>query len=173
MTDRKETKLEFKLTRSHKSDLVSYIKTHKNHFPELIKLAISEKQPYSWRAAWLLWSCIGKNDYRIRKHIKKIIEVLPNRQDNQQRELLLVLQRMELNLENELRLFDLCFKIWNTTVKNPSLRYNALKTMILISRKHPDLASEMKYCTDPPYIDNLTAHLKKSILQLTASNHGQ
>ena len=40
-------------------------------FEEIIKLAIVDKQPYSWRAAWLLWSCMDKNDQRIHKYIKK------------------------------------------------------------------------------------------------------
>ena len=40
---------------------------------ELIELAISDKQPYSWRPAWLLWSCMDENDQRVQKHIPDII----------------------------------------------------------------------------------------------------
>ncbi len=73
MTRQKESSLEYILTNSHKDDLIVYIKTHPNKFNELIKLSISDKQPYAWRAAWLLWSCMDKNDRRIHKHIKNII----------------------------------------------------------------------------------------------------
>lgn len=146
--------------------MISYVNAHQDVFPELIKLAVSDKQPYSWRAAWLLWSCMDKNDIRIYSHIKEIIEVLPKRQDNQQRELLMVLQRMELNTDNEGRLFDICSKIWGKVTKNSSLRFHAFKTMIATSKKYPDLSNEIKLLTDDYYMDNLTDNLKKSIFKL-------
>lgn len=166
MTDRIETNLEYRLTNSYKDDLISYVKTHQDNFPELIKLAISDKQNYSWRAAWLLWSCMGENDKRIRRCIKEIIEVLPKRHDNQQRELLIVLQRMELDVEDEGRLFDICSKIWRKVNKNSSLRFHAFKTMISTSKKYPDLSNEIKLLTDDYYIENLTDNVKKSIFTL-------
>ncbi len=101
MTDQKETSLEYALSNSHKDNLIAYIKTHQDKFTELIKLSISDKQPYSWRAAWLLWGCMDNNDRRIRRHIKQIIDVFPDRQDNQQRELLMVLERMEIDTKYE------------------------------------------------------------------------
>ena len=66
-----ETKLEHILTNSYKADMISYMKSHPEDFEEAIKLAITDKQPYSWRAAWLLWSCMDKNDQRINKYIEK------------------------------------------------------------------------------------------------------
>lgn len=68
MTAPKETKLEYILTNSYKAEMITYLKTHPEDFREAIKLAISDKQPYSWRASWLLWSCMDKNDLRIRKY---------------------------------------------------------------------------------------------------------
>lgn len=161
-----ETNLEHMLINSYKVDLIAYIKAHQVDFPELIKLAISDKQPYSWRAAWLLWSCMDKNDERIRRHTKKIIGILPDRQDNQQRELLMVLQRMELNTENEGRLFDICTKIWEKVNKSSSLRVNAFKIMVAISKKYSDLSNELKFLTDTYYMDCFTDNIKKSIFKL-------
>jgi hypothetical protein len=171
MTDQKETSLEYTLTNSHKDDLISYIKSHQDKFPELIKLSISDKQPYSWRAAWLLWSCMDNNDKRIRRHIKKIIDILPDRKDNQQRELLMVLQRMELDTKYEGHLFDSCTKIWKSINKNPSLRFNAFKIMVAISKRYPDLSKEIKSLTDTYYIDNLTDNVKKSIFKLMTNDN--
>jgi len=168
MIDRKETNLEFALTNLLKNELISYVELHPDYFPELVKLSISNKQPYSWRAAWLLWSCMDNNDPRIRKHIKKIIDILPNRPDNQQRELLMVLQRMEIDTQYEGPLFDSCTKIWETVNKNPSLRYNAFKILLAISKKYPDLSNEIKALTDTYYINNLTENVKTSIFKLMA-----
>ncbi len=134
MTKHEETKLEHLLTNSHKAELITYMESHPEDFTEAIKLAIADKQPYSWRASWLLWSCMEKNDKRVIKYLKKIIDILPQRKDNQQRELLMILQRMELNNEYEGQLFDCCTKIWEQINKNPSLRYNAFKTLVTISK---------------------------------------
>lgn len=164
----KETNLEYTLMNMYKDDLISYIASHEDDFSELIKLSISDKQPYSWRASWLLWSCMDNNDKRIRRYIKRIIDILPNRQDNQQRELLMVLQRMELDSKHEGPLFDSCTKIWENINKNPSLRYHAFKTMVAISKKHPDLSNEIKLLSEAYFTDNLTENVKKSILKLVS-----
>ncbi len=166
MTDRIETELEYRLNNSYKGDLISHVNTHQNDFLELVKLAISDKQPYSWRAAWLLWSCMDKNDKRIYRYIKEIIDVLPERQDNQQRELLIVLQRMELDADNKGQVFDICSKIWRKVTKNSSLRFHAFKTMIAISKEYSDLSNEIKSLTDDYHMANLTDNVKKAIFKL-------
>jgi hypothetical protein len=166
MTDHKETNLEYTLTNMYKSDLISYIKSHQEDFPELITLSLSDKQPYSWRASWLLWSCMDDNDKRIQRHIKTIIDILPDRQDNQQRELLMVLERMELDHKCEGQLFDNCTSIWKNINKNPSLRFHAFKILIVISKKHPELLNEIKSLTETNYTANLSENLKKSIFKL-------
>jgi hypothetical protein len=162
-----ETKLEHLLTTSHKAELISYMESHPEDFAETIQLAVADKQPYSWRASWLLWSCMNKNDKRLRSYIKEIIAILPERKDNQQRELLLILQRMEINDEYEGQLFDACIKIWEQTNKIPSVRYNALKLLVSISIKHPDLIREINSLTESNYTDTLSDILKKSITKLT------
>ncbi len=120
-----ETKLEHILTNSYKAEMISYMKSHPEDFDEAIILAISDKRPYSWRAAWLLWSCMDKNDQRINKYIKKIIDTLSTKCDDRLRELLIILQRMELRDDYEGKLFDICVNIWEKIGKQPSVRYNA------------------------------------------------
>ena len=36
--------------------MIAYMETHPEAYEEAVQLAISDKQPYAWRAAWLLWS---------------------------------------------------------------------------------------------------------------------
>ena len=167
MTKIIETKFEHLLTNSHKPEMIAFMESHPEYFTEIIKLAIADKQPYSWRASWLLWSCMEKNDKRLRSNTKKIIDILPERKDNQQRELLMILQRMELNDEYEGQLFDTCTKIWAQIGKNASLRYNAFKILVSISKKHPDLTHEIKTLTESYYTDTLSESVKKSITKLT------
>ena len=161
-----ETKLEHILTNSYKADMISYMKSHPEDFEEAIELAIKDKQPYSWRAAWLLWSCMDKNDQRINKYIEKIIDTLPTKSDDQLRELLIILQRMELKDQYEGKLFDICVNIWENIGKQPSVRYNAFKLMIRIIKRHPDLSKEVVFLTESQYTDSLSDTVKKSISKM-------
>ena len=76
--------------------MISCMDAHPEDFEEAIKLAVSDKQPYSWRAAWLLWSCMEENDQRIQGYVKNIIDTLTARNDDHQRELLIILHQMEI-----------------------------------------------------------------------------
>jgi hypothetical protein len=166
MTGNKETKLEHILTNSHKAEMIAYMESHPKDFTEAIQLAIADKQPYSWRASWLLWSCMHKNDKRVSKYLKQIIDVLPERKDNQQRELLMIIQRMELNDEYEGQLFESCMEIWKQIAKNQSLRCNAFKILVTISKKHPSLIGEINMLRESYYTHTLSDCAQKKISQL-------
>lgn len=51
-----ETPLEQILIKRYKSEMIAYIASHPEDFDELVNLAITDKPPYSWRAAWLLFN---------------------------------------------------------------------------------------------------------------------
>lgn len=143
-----------------------YVVAHPESFEEAIKLAIADKQPYSWRAAWLLWSCMEKNDLRIRKYVKDIINVLPKRKDNQKRELLKILEKMEIKEQQEGLLFNHCVNIWERIDKQPSVRFNAFKILAKISQRHPELSKEISLLTQNQYMESLSSILNKSINKL-------
>jgi hypothetical protein len=161
-----ETALEWILTNSYKAEMISYLSAHPEDFEEAIKLAIADKQPYSWRAAWLLWSCMGKNDQRIQGYVKNIIEKIADRNDDQQRELLKILQQMEINKELEGLLFNHCLTVWEKINKKPSVRFNAFKVIVKIAQKHPELAHEINFLTQDQYMDSLSPTVKKSINEM-------
>ncbi len=158
-----ETPLEHILTNSHKSEMICYLKSHTEYFEEAIRLAISDKQPYSWRAAWLLWSCMENNDRRIKGYIKKIINTITTHNDNQLRELFIILQKMELNDREEGILFNVCVEVWKKISKKPSVRFNAFKLIVKIAKKHPDLFNEAVFLTQNQYMDSLSVGVQKSI----------
>jgi len=158
-----ETAFEKILTNSHRPEMESYIVAHPESFKEAIKLAIADRQPYSWRAAWLLWSCMEKNDKRIRMYVKDIVNVLPNRKDNQKRELLKILEQMEIKEKYEALLFNHCVTIWEKIDKKPSVRLNALKILAKIANRHPDLFQEVILLTQKQYTESLSTAVNKSI----------
>ena len=130
-----ESDIREKLTQLHKKGILQYIDDHPECFDEVVQLALDDDPPYSWRAAWVLWSCIEPNDHRVKKHVKEIISILPKRKSNQQRELLKVLYHMDINDDQEGFLFDLCIRLWERTDLQPSVRYNAFKVILKIAKK--------------------------------------
>jgi hypothetical protein len=161
-----ETALEWILINSYKADMISYLAAHPEDFQEAIKLAITDKQPYSWRAAWLLWSCMEENDQRIQGYVKSIINTISDKNDDQQRELLIILQKMEINEELEGILFNHCVTVWEKTSKKPSVRYNAFKIIVKIAKKHPDLSHEIVFLTQNQYMDSLSPTVNRSISKM-------
>jgi len=161
-----ETALEHILTSSYKAEMISYMNAHPEDFEEAINLAISNKQPYSWRAAWLLWSCMEENDQRIQGYIRNIINTLTTKNDDHQRELLKILLQMELNEEYEGFLFNVCVTVWEKINKKPSVRLTAFKIIVKIAKKYPDLSHEIIFLTQNQYLDSLSPTVKRSISRM-------
>jgi hypothetical protein len=162
----KETLLEQVLTSFCKADMIRHLASHPHDFIEAIHLSISNKQPYSWRAAWLLWSCMEENDSRIRKFIPEIIGLLNSCHDGQQRELIKILYLMEIDEEHEGILFDTCIGVWEKLNKQPSVRYNAFRMIVKIARKYPDLYREIAFLTEHHYLDTLSPGVKRGIIKM-------
>ena len=161
-----ETALEHILTSSYKEGMISYMNTHPEDFEEAVQLAISDKQPYAWRAAWLLWSCMKENDSRVQGHIKSIIDTITSKNDDHQRELLKILLLLDLSEEYEGFLFQVCASVWEKIDKKPSVRHTAFKTLIKIAKKHPDLTHEIIFLTQNQYMDSLSLAARKSIYKM-------
>lgn len=146
--------------------MIDFMEAHPEAFEEAIQLAVSNKQPYSWRASWLLWSVMKDNDSRIQGSIGKMMDVLPSLKDGQQRELIKILYKMELDEEYEGRILSLCIDVWEKIHKQPSVRWNALLLILKISRKYPDLYQEILLLTQDQYLDTLSPGVRYSITRL-------
>lgn len=162
-----ESALEHILINNTKSALISYMDSHPESFEELVNLSLSDKQPYSWRASWLLWSCIIENDGRLDAHIHRIIKSIPTFREEQQRELFIVLFKLNIPIELEGIVFDLCISIWEQTHKKPSVRFNAFKLLAKIAKCNPELSKEMRLYTQDKYLDTLSTGVRRSILKLS------
>ena len=151
-----ESPLEKTLTSCYKDEMISFMNSHPECFEEAVELAVSDKQLYSWRAAWLLWSVIEVNDKRIKKYIKRIVNAAKTKSDSHQRELLKILLMMELDEKYEGVLYDICMGIWKQISKAPSVRVNALKLIVKIANKHPELKQEISFLAQDHYLESLS-----------------
>lgn len=158
-----ESVFEHKLLSSYKKEMISYMADHPEAFKEAIELAVSNKQPYAWRAAYVLWSVIQENDVRIRKHIKKIVNAVKDKNDGHQRELLKILLMMELDEKYESKLFDICMNLWEQINKAPSVRVNAFKFILKIAKKHPELKQEISFLTQDHFMESLSPGARHSV----------
>jgi len=161
-----ESALEKTLTSCYKDEMISFMNSHPEYFDEAVELAISDKQPYSWRAAWLLWSVIEENDQRIKKFIKRIVNAAKTKSDSHQRELLKILLMMELEEKYEAVLFDICMGIWEQISKAPSVRVNALKLIVKIANKHPELKKEILFLAQDHYLESLSPGARHSVKKI-------
>ena len=158
-----ESILENKLMTLYKDEMISFLKSNPEYFEEAIQLAISDKQPYSWRAAFSLWGTIEENDKRIKKHIESIVNCIQEKEDGHQRELLKILYKMEISEKYEGKIFDICMNLWEQISKNPSVRMTAFKFILKISKKHPELLEEISFLTQEQYLESLSPGVKRSI----------
>lgn len=158
-----ETALEHTLTSFYKDGMIRYLKNHPDDFEEAMRLAVSDKQPYSWRAAWLLWSCMEPNDARVKGHVAEMLDAIPSLKAGHQRELIKILSFMELDEEEEGRLFSLCMDIWEQVHKAPSVRGNALWVIINMAKKYPELVNEVRLLVQDQYLETLSPGIRHSI----------
>jgi hypothetical protein len=160
-----QSKLEWILTHSYKEKMIDYIRSNPLDFDKLIQLIFSDRQPYAWRAAWLLWSCMEDNDPRVRKYVPALISTLPVKPDNMKKDIFTILLKMEIDEEYEGILFDHCVSTWEDLGKKPAVRANALKIMMKIALKYPDLLSEIDTFTRDIYLQNSSTGLKRSVMK--------
>lgn len=160
------TPLESILTKSYKAEMLSYMEANPADFMELVELSVTDKQPYSWRATWLLWSCMEKNDARVQAHVSTMIKQLNSFKEGQQRNLINILLKMEIPEEYEGLLFDSCVAIWLDIKKQSSVRIKAFEVIVQIAKKYPELNNEVDSLTDKRFVEPLSAGIKRSFYKL-------
>lgn len=157
------------LTNSYKEDMILYLKSHPEDFIHTVELALSNNQMYSWRASWLLWSCIENNDARLYPYLDDIINIITLRKDGHQRELLILLLKVELSENQNIRLFDTCVLLFSSINKKPSVRITALKVLVKIAKMYPELQNELRFLSEPQFLETLPPASKKSALRIMNS----
>jgi hypothetical protein len=143
--------------------LTSAIHESDELFQETLHLALSNKQPAAWRAAWILFHASKTEDPRLVPHVQAILDALTGKKDGHQRELLKILKRMALNEHEEGQLFDFCIRLWEQPSKQPALRYHAFLFIIRTLDKYPELTHELHFLSQQHYLDPLSPGIRKSL----------
>lgn len=162
------TPLEYVLLNTYKDEMNRYLVRHPEFFQEALALALSDRQPLAWRAAWILNHGMESNDPRIRPVVGTMIDLLSKRPDGHIRSLLQILQAMDIPENLEGKLFDLCADIWEMVQKQPSVRLNAFKIMLQITQKHPELKGELHLYLQEHYLETLSPGVRHSIQKMNS-----
>jgi len=80
--------------RSSIEAMVKVVNENSENFNEAIQLACMNKEPQSWRSAWILGHCAIKNDERITDHLNALITAVYKKKDGHQRELIKLIIRI-------------------------------------------------------------------------------
>lgn len=148
--------IEEKLLNSYQNEQVDFIKSNPDYYPVLISLAFSNTEPLNWRAAYLIANSMEKNDKRLTSHIDIIIENLPRKKDGHQREFIKILSQMKLNDDQEGEFYELCYKLCQHPGKQASVKVYALKFIIRMVKKYPELKSEAEFLSQKQFLSNLS-----------------
>jgi len=161
-----ETEFERLLLRSYSINMVAYMKTHPKALIEALELAISDKQPYAWRAAQLVWKFVLPKSPQIQKYINKIIAYLSRAVDNQKRQLFKILMTVDLPSDKTGKLLDESIVCWKDISKVPSLRVVALRMIIKIGKMYPDLTDEILLLNQELYSTSLSPGARRSVQRI-------
>lgn len=158
-----QTELEIFLNKCEKSKVQAYVHAHPDCVNEALQLISGGESPVSWRAAWLIELHMKQNDSRIQPHIEELIRILPSRAESEQREIMKILYKMDVDENIEGLLFDHCASIWLTLNKQTSVRVNALKLICKIAMRQPEMMDELKVLTQSHYLEKMSLPIRNSI----------
>ena len=161
-----ESDLERIIMTAYKEEMMTFIKLDDKYFLEAIKLSLTSKQPYAWRAAWLVHSCLEENDNRVKPYIPEFIQNLKGKPEGHMRELMKILYLVDLDEDQEGELFNHCISTWEQLGHRPAVRYVAFKHILKIAQKHLDLLPEILLLAQEQYTESLSPGIKHSIQKM-------
>lgn len=157
------THLERVILTSYKKDVISFVLSEQDRFDELVHLTLSNKQPVSWRANSVLNYLTKKNDIRLQGKLNKILELLPQSNDSNRRELLKLLMKMEVPERMQAKFIDICIDLWTDVEIKPSVRFFAFRILIDFAKQYPELSHELMPLTKDRYMDSLSDGIRRSL----------
>lgn len=150
----------------NKDGMLDFLRTHPEEIPEALSLALVDRQPFSWRSAWVLCSYFSEGFPFPDSAADQILKAIAGKKDGHQRELLKLLWISGLDEDGEGKVFDLCVTLWEDIRKNPSIRVTAMKWMLRLAGSHSELIHELPYYLQDKYVDPLSPGVKRSLQRL-------
>ena len=115
------------------------------HFRSLLKLSLHEKDPFAWRAAWILDGSDEKYPGMAVPHLHEIVRRLPGiRSTGVIRSLLRMLSRYEIPEEDQGMLVELCFGYMTSELYPVAIKVYAMQIIYNHVLLYPELKGELR-----------------------------
>lgn len=154
------------LGRFQKIEMLNLINSVPNNFSKLIEYSLSDEEKFTWRAAWLINQTMEYNDIRLLEFVEKFILEIKNKKDGLQREILKIIEKMDISDDILGNLFDECVFIWKDVDKIPSVRITAFRIILNISKKYNEFVNEIEIFLGEEYSKSLSAGIKNSFFDM-------
>jgi hypothetical protein len=117
---------------------------NKGQFGALLDLALHDKDPVAWRAAWVLDGSDEQQAGLATKHLHKIVHALPALESmGSLRSLLRLLSRHDIPEESQGMLIDLCFGYLVSELYPVAVKAHAMQIVYMHVLLYPELKEEL------------------------------
>jgi hypothetical protein len=132
-------------SRVEKEIYISGVGGSEAQFSSLLELVFTEKDPVSWRAAWVLDGSDEQYPGLAIRHISTIIQQLPDLESHGSlRSLLRMLCRHEIPEEDQGLLIDLCFSYMTSELYPVAVKVHAMQIIYNHALLYPELKEELR-----------------------------
>jgi hypothetical protein len=129
---------------AEKEHFISEVGESDEKFPELLKLALFEKDPLAWRATWILDGSDELHPGLALGYRSKIIQNLPQlKSKGALRSLLRLLCRYDILEEDQGLLIDLCFGYLVSELYPVAVKVHAMQIVYNHTLIYPELKEEL------------------------------
>ena len=129
---------------AEKDLLIGEVIKSESHFATLLQLALHEKDPIAWRAAWVLDGSDELKPGLARKHISRIVKALPGIESKGTlRSLLRLLTRYDITEKEQGLLIDLCFSYLVSAQYPVAVKAHAMQIIYHHVLLYPELKNEL------------------------------
>ena len=123
---------------------INEVQSSPEKFKSLLDIALREKDPLAWRAAWVLDGSDEKSPGLARDYISDIVCKLPDLKSNGSiRSLLRMLCRYEIHEDDQGILIDLCFKYLVSELYPVAVKVHAMQIVYHHVLIYPELKDEL------------------------------
>lgn len=134
-------------------------------FKEVLDFALSNHEK-SWKAAWLINQALKSEELPLQKYVKTICKAIHEKPSNHKRELLKLLEYIQLTEENEGYIFDVAVSCWEELKLQSGTRMVAFRLMAKITKRHPLLVAEIEALTENRFLEGLSPGIKHSVQRM-------
>ncbi len=114
------------------------------HFRSLLEIALYDKDPLAWRAAWLLDGSDEQYPGSAAIHISTVVQQLPQLESKGSlRSMLRLLCRYEIKEEDQGLLIDLCFGYMVSEIYPVAVKVHAMQVIYNHVLLYPELKGEL------------------------------